>query len=106
MIFITFFPRLTLLFSSVAFGGFLWWLGFFFMPRLLVACLATYYYWPTNPVLVFISWFVALTGEVFEKWGITGRKRFIYRSYRTEVHPEPTHIPRDGAIEAEFTKES
>lgn len=66
--FITLFPRLTLLFSSVAFGGFFWWLGFFFAPRLLVAVLATLAYWQTNPVLVTMAWLIALTGETNEKF--------------------------------------
>lgn len=67
IIFMFFFPRLTLLFSSVAFGGFLWWLGFIFAPRLLVAILATTAYWETNPVLVTFSWIWALCLESAEK---------------------------------------
>lgn len=110
LFFVTVFPRLTLLFSSVPFGGFFWWLGFFIMPRVLVASLATVAYFHTNPVLVTIAWLVALGGEVFEKWGISGSKnRFIIRSYRmgpmqqptTEAHPP---LKKDDAIEAEFTK--
>ena len=62
-----FFPRLTLLFSSVATGGVFWWLGWFFTPRLLVAILATTTYWPSNPALVIIAWFWAFGGESFEK---------------------------------------
>ncbi len=63
------FPRLTLLFSSVPFGGLFWWLGWFIAPRLLVAILATVNYGHTNPVLVVISWFWALSGELVEKRG-------------------------------------
>ncbi len=67
---IVFFPRLTLLamlvFTGFVSGGILWWLGFFFMPRLLVAFLSLPY-WHTNPVLVFSAWVIALFGEVFEK---------------------------------------
>lgn len=62
-----FFPRLTLLFSSVATGGILWWLGFLFAPRLLVAILASVAYWTTNPLLVILTWLWALAGETFEK---------------------------------------
>jgi hypothetical protein len=62
-----FFPRLTLFFSSVASGGFLWWLGFLFAPRLLVAILATSAYWTTNMILVIFTWFWALGGETIEK---------------------------------------
>lgn len=62
-----FFPRLTLLFSSVAAGGFLWWLGFIFAPRLLVAILATTAYWQTNTILVILTWLWAIGGESAEK---------------------------------------
>lgn len=68
LIFITLFPRLTLLFSSVAFGGLFWWLGFIFVPRILVAVLATMSYADTNPILVIISWFIAFSGESTEKY--------------------------------------
>jgi hypothetical protein len=67
VIFMCFFPRLTLLFSSVASGGLLWWLGFIFAPRLLVAILATNLYWHTNTILVVITWIWALSGESAEK---------------------------------------
>lgn len=112
LVFITLFPRLTLLFSSVATGGLLWWLAFFICPRVLVASLATVAYFHTNPILVTISWLVALGGEVFEKWGISGRNRFILKTYRTGGAPFPhgepgthTTIKNDDAIEAEFRKE-
>lgn len=116
LIFITIFPRLTLLFSSVAFGGFLWWLGFFFCPRILVASLATVAYFHTNPVLVTIAWIVALGGETLEKVGIGSRRnKFVFRTYRAggpmhnpyqeEAHTH-TAINKDDAIEAEFTKKS
>ena len=78
LLFITLFPRLTLLFSSVAFGGAFWWLGFFFCPRVLIAILATVSYFYTNPILVVISWMIALSGEVFEKWGMR-QNRVIVR---------------------------
>jgi hypothetical protein len=66
------FPRLTLLvsgllFNSIEFGGILWWLSFFIAPRILIATLATISYWNTNPILVTISWLVALGGESSEK---------------------------------------
>jgi hypothetical protein len=112
LIFITLFPRLTLLFSSVATGGLLWWLAFFICPRVLVASLATVAYFHTNPILVTISWLVALGGEVFEKWGISGRNRFIIKTHRPGGVHYPhedlrshTTIKNDDAIEAEFRKE-
>jgi hypothetical protein len=111
LFFVTIFPRLTLLFSSVATGGFIWWLGFIFTPRILVAALATIAYFHTNPVLVTLSWLIAIGGEVFEKWGL-GRNRMIIKTYRSGT---PYHysdegvytrnvIKKDDAIEAEFKK--
>lgn len=78
LISIALFPRLTLLvsgllFHSIEFGGFLWWLGFFFAPRILVATLATIAYWQTNQILVILAWLIALGGESSEK--IIIRKR-------------------------------
>jgi hypothetical protein len=72
---IAFFPRLTLFFSGVPTGGLLWWLGFFFAPRLLVAVLATLTYWYQNPVLVVIAWLVAIGGESSEKFAVVRRSR-------------------------------
>ncbi len=117
LLFITLFPRLTLLFSSVAFGGVFWWLGFIFCPRILVASLATVAYFHTNPVLVVTSWIVALGGETMEKAGIgSSKKRFVFKTYRAgrpvdpfggyEQQPEQTVINKDDAIEAEFTKKN
>lgn len=117
LVFISIFPRLTLVLSSVVTGGFLWWLGFFFCPRILVALLATVTYFHTNPVLVSFSWLIALSGEVFEKWGI-GKSRFRVQTYNpgrwapgpkaTYNNPEerraPTSLGSDDVIEAEFTK--
>lgn len=68
LLFITLFPRLTLLLSSVPFGGIFWWIGFFFAPRFLVAILATIGYWETNPLLVTFAWVVAWGGESGEKY--------------------------------------
>ena len=109
--FIAAFPRLTLLFSSVATGGFIWWLGFFFCPRVLVASLATVTYFNTNPLLVWAAWIIAIGGEFMEKKGINGnRNRFVFkmgsmnnmgRGPEPEVH---TTIKKDDAIEAEFTR--
>ncbi len=77
LIFITLFPRLTLLFSSIPFGGLLWWLGFIFAPRVLVATLATITYWEVNPVLVVISWLVAISGESGEKSVLNTQVRVV-----------------------------
>jgi hypothetical protein len=67
VLFMFFFPRLTLVFSSVASGGLLWWLGWVFAPRLLVAILATTAYWHTNTFLCVLAWVWALCGEIGEK---------------------------------------
>jgi hypothetical protein len=118
LVFISFFPRLTLLFGSVASGGFLWWAAWVFCPRILVALLATVSYFHTNPVLVVISWFIALSGEVFEKrMGMKkNRNRFIFRTYHTggagpfKAPPEEAEIHhgqvqnKGDVIEAEFKK--
>lgn len=76
LIFIAFFPRLTLLFSSVASGGILWWLTWLFAPRILVATLATVTYWNQNPFLVVIAWLAAFGGESSEKYVVVKRSPF------------------------------
>ena len=60
------FPRFTLLFSNMP-GSLLFWIGWLFLPRLMIAILATLFYSSTNPILVILSWFFALTGESAEK---------------------------------------
>jgi len=69
IIFLFFFPRLTMFFAAV-WGGFLWWIGWIFAPRLLVAILATNSYWNTNKIIVVLTWIWALGGESCEKGGI------------------------------------
>lgn len=113
LIFIALFPRLTLLLSSVVSGGVMWWLGFFLCPRLLVAILATHAYFHTNPILVTMSWLVALGGETAEKLGLSKpRSKFIFRSYQMNSGPryqgpgsEGSKLKSDDAIEAEFRKD-
>ncbi|RLA63797.1 MAG: hypothetical protein DRQ88_06920 [Epsilonproteobacteria bacterium] len=79
LIFITLFPRLTLLLSSIPFGGFFWWLGFLFAPRFLISILATIFYWNQNPILVLASWLVAIGGESGEKYWVTKRTVYHYK---------------------------
>lgn len=107
----TFFPRLTLLFATPWLSSIFWWLGLIFCPRVLIAALATVNYTHTNPTLVMISWFVAAGGEFMEKRGISNRKNFQFKFYRSGMGqgPAPSYeaetIPnKDDAIEAEFTK--
>lgn len=91
IIFMFFFPRLTLLFSSVPLGGFFWWLGWLFAPRLLVAILATTAYWQTNTVLVVLTWIWALGLE-------SGEKRTLHSVHRR------IRRPRGTVIDAEFRR--
>jgi hypothetical protein len=103
LLFITLFPRLTLLFSSVAAGGVLWWLGFIFTPRLLVALLATVAYWEANPVLVLLSWMVAFSGELGEKYVVSDRVRVVVLGESSAFHRRPA--PHRGTtIEGEFRR--
>jgi hypothetical protein len=114
LFFISLLPRVTLILSSVATGGILWWLGFFFCPRILVASLATVSYFHTNPVLVTLSWIIALGGETMEKVGLgKGKRRFVFRTYRQgqsfgnsgpSAPPRHTTLGDGDVIEAEFTK--
>lgn len=112
LIFITLFPRLTLLLSSVPFGGVFWWAGFIFFPRILVAVLATVAYYYTNPILVVLSWMIALSGEYAEKWTMGNRgvfvrfggKGFTYNQTSSGAQ-RPKHSTVDeGVVEAEFKR--
>ncbi len=85
LIFLAFFPRLTLLFSSIPFGGIFWWLGFIFCPRYLVALLATVNYWHRNPILVTFAWLIAIGGESTEKYYI---RRRVYYYRKDEIAKE------------------
>jgi len=71
IIFMMFFPRLTMLFSGVcgAWSGLLFWIGWVLAPRLTVACLATTVYWDTNPIICVFAWLWCLGGEYSEKQG-------------------------------------
>lgn len=80
LIFITFFPRLTMLVAVTVPFGILAWLGWLFAPYLTVAILATQYYWDTNPILCIIAWFMAFAGTGGEaKMVSLGSRR--YRTY-------------------------
>lgn len=97
LFFLALFPRLTLFLSSIPFGGFFWWVGFFFAPRILVATLATLSYWNQNPFLVVMSWLVALGGESSEKIYIHRRRKGKY--FRMEKTVQQN---KEDVIEAEF----
>lgn len=53
LIFITFFPRLTMLFAVTVPFDWLAWLGWLFVPHLTVAILATIYYWNMEPYTLY-----------------------------------------------------
>lgn len=80
LIFVTVFPRLTLLFAT-PWGGLLWWLGWLFLPRLTVAILATTYYWEQNAILCIIAWFLAIPLEFGEK-SAPMRYSYVVTEYR------------------------
>ena len=60
------FPRITTLLCIATPFGWLAWLGWIFTPHILVAVLATMKYGEANPLLVAISWIVALSGTASE----------------------------------------
>lgn len=103
LVFLTFFPRLTLLFSSIATGGFLWWISWLFFPRILVAVLATFAYFQTNPILVTISWLVALGGESVEKRSLQNSRVVIRRFGGTRVAGQDP-IRKADAIDVDYKK--
>jgi len=70
------FPRLTMLMAT-PWGGFFWWISLFFLPRFLMALLATLNYWNTNPVLVMLAWIFAIGGETTEKYWLGRRSKFV-----------------------------
>ena len=108
LIFLTLFPRLTLLLSSVASGGILWWLAWLITPRFLVAYLATIAYWQTNPLLVALSWVIAFGGESSEKTVVINRGS-NFRNKKTVVidnNKAASSTYEGGAINAEFKVKS
>lgn len=74
-----FFPRITLVFLAMISGaiGVTFWgvIGWIFMPRLVVAILATTIYWNTNPALCVFAWLCMITGEGGEKITVTTRSQ-------------------------------
>ena len=68
---ITCFPRVTMLVATTVPFGFIAWLAWLFVPHLLVAFLATTYYWGTNPILCVIAWFIGFAGTFGESKVVT-----------------------------------
>ena len=70
ILFMCFFPRLTMLFTGICFApyaGVLFWIGWAFAPRLTVAILATCFYFQTNPILCILTLIWAVSGEGGER---------------------------------------
>ena len=94
---LTFFPRISLLlFCNIPYHFLLankillliHWLGWFFLPRIVIAIYATIYYLDTNIILVFLSWIIALSGESAEKsygYKIKNRKSNKSRDIKYEI---------------------
>lgn len=59
------FPRLTMFFMGICTMGFsypiLFWVGWGLTPRLVVAILATSFYWESNPILCIFAWIYCFT---------------------------------------------
>ena len=83
-----FFPRVTLLIAT-PWGGLFWWGGLIFLPRLMVAILATAYYGSTNTVLCLIVWIWAIRGDITEQ-----RRIRIFRRIRSPSFQD--HNGRNG----------
>ncbi len=74
---LVFFPRLTMLIAGTVWKfasfatpwGILAWVGWVFSPSLVIAILATIYYWNTNPILCIVAWllFLSKTGGAASK---------------------------------------
>ena len=76
IIFMCFFPRLTMLLGTAvvsAYGGLLFWIGWLLVPRMTVAIIGTALYFDTNPILCIIAWVWALSGESAEKSVVKGK---------------------------------
>lgn len=67
IVFMSIFPRITMLVSTTVGGGFLYWIGWIFAPRLTVAILATYCCGHTNTFIVVMCWIWAFAGDTTEK---------------------------------------
>ena len=61
--FLLLFPRISMLAMGVCVAPWaypvLFWLGWIFAPRFVVAILATTFYWNANPILCILAWGLA-----------------------------------------------
>ena len=67
---LAFIPRISmvcmLIWGALTSNGVFWWLGFIFLPHIVVAVEATSHYWDTNPILCVIAWMMAFGGTFGE----------------------------------------
>ena len=84
LIILTLFPRFSLLFANVS-GNILFWIGWLFLPRIMIAFFATIFYWETNPILVILSWIFAFGGESAEKkYGLKMKEKISNKTREAE----------------------
>ncbi len=76
---LVFFPRITMLVAGTALEfmkfaspwGILAWIGWMFAPYLVIAILASTFYWDTNPGLCVGAWILAVSGTGGESYTAT-----------------------------------
>tara|TARA_B100000029_G_C17231910_1_gene835682 strand:+ start:322 stop:633 length:312 start_codon:yes stop_codon:yes gene_type:complete len=83
---LTLFPRISLFFCNINFSIFTLF-GWLIIPRITIAVFATIYYLNSNPILVLLSWFFALSGETVEKKYGT-KISYKYRTKSNTTKPE------------------
>lgn len=93
LLFIAFFPRLTMLFATRAPFGILGWIGWLFFPYLTAAVLATIYYWEKNSILVAIAWVIAFLGTTGEyQVGRHVEQQYLNQPSQVAEQNIPNHI--------------
>ena len=63
------FPRFTTLFFASTPFGVGSWIAWLFVPHLLVAYLATQFFWDTNPGLCVLAWIIGVSATFGESKG-------------------------------------
>ena len=96
-----FFPRLTLIFAT-PWGGLLWWVGLIFLPRLMIALLATMYYGNTNPFLCGFVWLWAIRSDYLEQQRIKAFREGGFGSIQIyNYRSKPRQRSREGSVFSE-----
>ena len=90
------FPRITLLLFSFTPFGWWHWLAWAFAPHLLVAALATRYYWDTNPLMCVAAWIIGITatfgeGKTANTCGSRPRGSYVCRKPTMTANGERRH---------------